>query len=215
MSGQAGRRRSDDYIVDGQHRINRLIECLCAIDLSYEIDEPANATGEWWIDLGFDGYSTNVMWSADRGFGVFTSDDDSYASRPDEVYREPELAAKRLLQLAKRARNDRSAMKLGEMRKLVDQPQTVVAKRLRKDQGFISRLERRNDALMSTLREYVEALGGEVRLMVRFDGFEAPVDLPTQVSQRVGRRSSGARKSVRKGEDSRGRLRGKSQQLTD
>jgi hypothetical protein len=182
MAGQGGLGRSDDNIVDGQQRLRCLIECLHAADVSFEIDAPAEAAGEWWADLSFEGFSTNVAWRADRGFGIFTSDEDAYGSGPDEVYREPALAAKRLRQLAKRARSDRSAMKLSEVRKLLDQPQTMLARRLQKDQGFISRVERQNDALVSTVRDYVEALGGEVRLMVRFDGFEAPIDLPARVS---------------------------------
>lgn len=69
-------------------------------------------------------------------------------------------------------------MRLDEVRKLFDKPQTALATILHKDQGFISRLERRNDALLSTVREYVEALGGEITLLIRFDGVEAAVELP-------------------------------------
>ena len=177
MSGQAGIRWSDDHIADGQHRIQSLIDCLAA-DVSYEIDRPQNEAGEWWIDLEWSGFSTTVAWRPDRGFGLFTSDDDGYGAGPDEIFREPALAAKRLGQLARRATDDRAGMRLDEVRKLFDQPQTAIATILHKDQGFISRLERQNDALLSTVRQYVEALGGEITLMVRFDGVEAAVELP-------------------------------------
>lgn len=89
-----------------RHHIEHLIECLSVQDLSYGIDEPLHADGEWWIDLAFEGFSTNVIWQIDCGFGIFTSDDDAYGTRPDELYPEPELAAKRLWQLAKPARDD-------------------------------------------------------------------------------------------------------------
>jgi hypothetical protein len=184
MSGEAGIRRADDHILDGQHRIQSLIDCL-ATEVRFEIDRPIKAEGEWWVDLSFNGFSTTVAWRHDRGFGIFTSDDDSYGGGPDEIYREPSLAAKRLGQLARRQVDDRAGMRLDEVRKLFDQPQTALAAILHKDQGFISRLERQNDALLSTVREYVEALGGEIRLVVRFDGFEAPVDLPSPGPKRV------------------------------
>lgn len=178
MLGQARFQRDDSHILDGQHYVRSLIECLVDLNVSFDIDKPDDPLGEWWIDLSFDSFSTNVAWRSDRGFGIYTSNEDEYGSRPDEFYREPELAAKRIRQLATQDEKDHAAMRLSDLRKLLDQPQTTIASRIKKNQGFISRLERQNDALLSTVQEYVEALGGEVRLMVRFDGFEAQVSLP-------------------------------------
>jgi len=43
---------------------------------------------------------------------------------------------------------------------------------LRMDQGSISKIESRSDLLLSTLRSYVEAMGGSLRLIAEFpDGF--------------------------------------------
>jgi len=190
MSGQAGGRRADDHGADGNQRIGQLIASLDAADVSFAIDAPADVTGEWWVDVSFEGYSTTFAWREDRGFGIFTSEDDAYGARPDELYREPALAARRLRQLARRPRGDHAAMRLGEVRQLFGQPQTALAERLHKDQGFISRLEHQGDALMSTVRDYVEALGGEMRLVVRFDGVEAPVDLPGRAAPTHKHRSS-------------------------
>lgn len=186
MSGQAGTRWADDHVADGQHRIQSLIDCLAA-EVRYEIDRPDDPAGEWWIDLAWSGFSTTIAWRPDRGFGLFTSDDEGYGAGPDEIYREAALAAKRLGQLARRPNDDRAGMRLDEARKLFDKPQTALATTLRKDQGFISRLERQNDALLSTIRQYVEALGGEITLLVRFDGVEAAVELPApeQMQKRV------------------------------
>jgi hypothetical protein len=45
-------------------------------------------------------------------------------------------------------------------------------------QGDISKLERRADVYISTLRRYIEAMGGELLLVARFpDGAEIPVEL--------------------------------------
>ena len=199
MSGQARGRRDDHFVLDGRDRISTLITLLRDLDVRSEIDEPADPNGEWWIDLSFGGFSTNVAWRSNRGFGIFTSVGDAYGDRPDEIYREPEQAAKRLRQLAARAKDDHAAMRLGELRKLLDKPQTVIARSLNRDQGFISRFERQDDALLSTVRDYVEALGGEVRLVVRFDGFEAPVSLPAKADP-TGPASSSRRSSKRRSE---------------
>ena len=47
--------------------------------------------------------------------------------------------------------------------------QTELAERLEKTQAEVSRTEKRSDHLLSTLRRYVEALGGELEVIARFD----------------------------------------------
>jgi transcriptional regulator with XRE-family HTH domain len=50
--------------------------------------------------------------------------------------------------------------------------QQNMAKLLRIDQGSISKIESRSDMLLSTLRSYVKAMGGDLRLVAEFpDGF--------------------------------------------
>jgi transcriptional regulator with XRE-family HTH domain len=69
--------------------------------------------------------------------------------------------------------------------------QEEVAQRLSSRQVYVSRLERRADMKLSTLREYVRALGGDLQLMVTF-----PRDLPVRlrdlgsVSMRKGRNTN-------------------------
>lgn len=46
--------------------------------------------------------------------------------------------------------------------------QEQMAEFLQVDQGNISRLEQRTDLLLSTLRRYVAAMGGELKLVVEF-----------------------------------------------
>lgn len=142
------------------------------------VDAPADPAGEWFLDLEVDGFATSVAWRRDRGFGIFSSGTDGIGARPDEIFRDPSLASRRLLQLADAARRHRSPrLRLGDVRLLVNERQTELAGRLKVGQGVISRLESRNDAKLSTIYEYVEALGGRAVLMVRFDDFEAPIEL--------------------------------------
>jgi transcriptional regulator with XRE-family HTH domain len=60
--------------------------------------------------------------------------------------------------------------KLRKARKLT---QVQVAKRLGIAQENVSRIEKRSDMLVSTLRGYVQAMGGDLRLMAFFPGGDA------------------------------------------
>lgn len=54
--------------------------------------------------------------------------------------------------------------------KALDMTQTALAEELKIGQDTVSRLERRTDMLLSTLSEYVNALGGRLELNVEFPG---------------------------------------------
>jgi predicted transcriptional regulator len=58
---------------------------------------------------------------------------------------------------------------LREMRNLAGKTQVEVAKATEMAQSEISKLESRQDFLLSTLRRYVEALGGELEVIARFE----------------------------------------------
>ena len=59
-------------------------------------------------------------------------------------------------------------MQLQELRKARNVTQVDVAKAMSVEQAAISKLERRDDMYVSTLREYVKALGGELKLVASF-----------------------------------------------
>ena len=61
-----------------------------------------------------------------------------------------------------------SQLSLSEMRKSRGQNQVAVALELGLTQPHISQIERRPDALISTLSAYVKALGGELELRANF-----------------------------------------------
>lgn len=60
------------------------------------------------------------------------------------------------------------AMDLAELRGSMSVTQAELAERLSISQSNVSRLERREDMLLSTLREVVAALGGELRVSAVF-----------------------------------------------
>ncbi len=55
-----------------------------------------------------------------------------------------------------------------ELRQSLKLTQAQIAQRLQIDQGNVSRIEQRTDLMLSTLRKYIEALGGELQLVARF-----------------------------------------------
>jgi DNA-binding XRE family transcriptional regulator len=67
-------------------------------------------------------------------------------------------------------------MSLRDLRKARKLTQARVAKTLGITQDSVSRLEKRSDLLLSTLRKTVKAMGGDVRIIVEFPD-RAPVVL--------------------------------------
>jgi hypothetical protein len=63
-------------------------------------------------------------------------------------------------------------MSLRELRHAVNKTQKTVARTLNMGQDGISRLEKRSDLLLSTLRNYVEAVGGSLTLVAQFPNQE-------------------------------------------
>ncbi len=71
-----------------------------------------------------------------------------------------------------------------EARKALSLTQGQVADALRITQGALSQMERREDMMVSTLRSYIEAMGGELKLVATFPGL-SPVELSTGVKDDV------------------------------
>jgi transcriptional regulator with XRE-family HTH domain len=70
---------------------------------------------------------------------------------------------------------------LRDLRKAKRMTQEEVALRLRGRQVYVSRLEKRADMKLSTLREHIRALGGDLELIVTFpeDGLVKLRDIGT------------------------------------
>src|SRR5580700_5837129 len=67
-----------------------------------------------------------------------------------------------------RANAEYQALALSELREAQDLTQVQLAKKLGIDQGAISKIERRTDMYLSTLRNVIQALGGQLELTARF-----------------------------------------------
>ncbi len=86
-------------------------------------------------------------------------------------------------------------MTLSDLRKAHELTQERMAEALHISQDGVSRIEKRSDFLLSTLRSYVEAMGGKLRLVVEFP-HRKPITLANLDS--LGARNKPAR--TRKGD---------------
>ena len=89
-------------------------------------------------------------------------------------------------------------MSLRELRHAVNKTQKTVARTLNMGQEGISRLEKRSDLLLSTLRNYVEAVGGSLTLVAQFPdqepiAIEGLGELVTAEKEKAKRRVAHAR----------------------
>ncbi len=89
-------------------------------------------------------------------------------------------------------------MSLRELRHAVNKTQKTVARTLNMGQDGISRLEKRSDLLLSTLRNYVEAVGGSLTLVAQFPdqepiAIEGLGEMATAEKEKTKRRAAHAR----------------------
>lgn len=101
----------------------------------------------------------------------------------DQVFTRPG-AREHLAQLRKETLEE---IGLYELRRSQELSQAELAARLHITQPAISQLENADDLRVSTLREYVEALGGHLEISARFEDASIPIDLDAPAKRRVGK----------------------------
>ena len=85
----------------------------------------------------------------------------------DDLKRE-RISDGRLAEIEAQVEQEILEMNLAAVRDLAGKTQTDVARAMGTTQSEVSRSERREDHLVSTLSDYVRALGGELELIARF-----------------------------------------------
>ncbi len=88
----------------------------------------------------------------------------------------PEERKQRILARAKEL--EAEYITLQELRKAVGLTQAEVSRSLQMPQSNVSRLERESDMLLSTLRNYIDAIGGNLTILVELPN-QPPVRLKT------------------------------------
>jgi DNA-binding XRE family transcriptional regulator len=87
-----------------------------------------------------------------------------------KVVRAGRLSSQAIARVKQRARTQVEELTLQELRQRLAMTQVDVAQTAEMTQSELSRLESRADHRISTLRRYVEALGGELEIAAVFGG---------------------------------------------
>ena len=82
--------------------------------------------------------------------------------------RQKKLSSQQLAEIDREVEQELLEMDLKAIRELIGKTQVDVAVVTDMTQSEVSRLERRSDVRLSTLKRYVEALGGEVEVFATF-----------------------------------------------
>jgi predicted XRE-type DNA-binding protein len=93
-----------------------------------------------------------------------------------------EMSPERRARNAARAKEELAMMPLNQLRNAREMTQTRLAEVLSVDQGRISKLEKRTDMYLSTLRSYVEAMGGTLEIRAVFPDGDVKIDLLNKLS---------------------------------
>lgn len=104
-----------------------------------------------------------------------------------------ELSPKRRARIEKRAAQlIAEELSLRDLRRALELTQERLAETLGIGQDGVSRLEKRSDLLISTLRSYIEAMGGRLELIAEFPE-RPPVVLSgfSKIETESGRRKAG------------------------
>jgi DNA-binding XRE family transcriptional regulator len=134
------------------------------------LDPSSKPAGPWFLDIDLEGQPVTVEWRAGRGFGITSKRSPGYGEGPDELVPDLETASRRVigLLLAQARTTPPKAVRLRELRSARGLSQVQLAKRLRINQAAVSKLEKRLDLRIRTLRDVVEAMGGKLVIRALF-----------------------------------------------
>lgn len=86
-----------------------------------------------------------------------------------EDIKRAKLPKEKIAAIERRAKHEALRLTLKELRAFAGKTQAEMAQLAEVTQSELSRAERRDDHLLSTLRRYVEALGGELEVVAVLD----------------------------------------------
>ena len=95
---------------------------------------------------------------------------------------EVKMGPERVAASRARAKKMIEEMPLQQLRNARAMTQVRLAEILKMDQGNISKLENRTDMYLSTLRSYVEAMGGSLEIRAVFPDGDVKIDLLNKLS---------------------------------
>ncbi|HWO26455.1 MAG TPA: XRE family transcriptional regulator [Kofleriaceae bacterium] len=134
------------------------------------IERGENSRGPVWIDVTNGKYGVAIEWRQGMGFGLTSLPSDNLGEASDETYDSASELSERveeLLSTGQRTSPPKEAL-LKTLREHRRVSQDTLAQLMGVSQPNISRLERRIDMSIRTLRAVIEAIGGRLEIVARF-----------------------------------------------
>ena len=104
---------------------------------------------------------------------------------------EAELSPEARARIDARVRETMSRLRLSDIREAVGHTQVAVAAKLDLGQASVSKIESAADMYLSTLRRYIEALGGELVVSAKFpEGTVVPIDSLSSAPRKTRRKAT-------------------------
>jgi DNA-binding transcriptional regulator YiaG len=163
---------------DARYLTAQLLERVPGLEL--KVTAPSGRGTVWWIDASAKGHNVVVEWSSDGGFGLSSTDGNEFNTAASEVFADADAAVTRIVDVLTAGKKvpSRKDMYLQQLREHRDVSQDTLADLLRVSQATVSKTERRGDMLVSTLRTFVEALGGHLHVAAKFPSETIELSLP-------------------------------------
>jgi transcriptional regulator with XRE-family HTH domain len=148
-------------------------------DAKLALDLAETPKGSSWLDIRLDDQWFVVEWHKKRGFGLSAPDASDYGAKPDELFEGLDEAFERLktLLLSGVGTSRPPELELREVREHRSFSQAALAELLSISQGALSRMERRSDMLIGTLRSAIAAMGGQLEIRAVFPEGEIVIKL--------------------------------------
>ncbi|MGH7435306.1 MAG: helix-turn-helix domain-containing protein [Polyangiaceae bacterium] len=161
------------------HKLSRLLRKRFP-GIVVDVDPPSRAAGDWFVDAKLREQSLVIVFRPTLGFGLSSTPPDEFLDTEGAVIER--IAA---LVTSRTRTEPQRVWLLQELRERRHVSQVALADKLRVRQPTISKIERRKDVNVSTLRRYVRALGGELQITARFP--EGAVEIAPSSRRRAAR----------------------------
>ena len=103
------------------------------------------------------------------------------------------MPAERQKRIKQKAKNLKTQMAIGELRRALELTQEQVAGSLNIKQAAISKIERQSDIYIGTLRKILTAMGAELRIVAHFPDTDVEIDQFTNLkNSTTSRRNANA-----------------------
>ena len=95
------------------------------------------------------------------------------------------MPAERQHRIKQKAKNLKTQMAIGELRRALELTQEQVAGSLNVKQAAISKIEHQSDIYIGTLRKVLTAMGAELRIVAHFPDTDVEIDQFTNLQKRT------------------------------